>query len=84
MTKKLYQLIFMIMVFLTAGCVKETYDMNMLSKKMHLSPTMAVSAMKGDIKLSDLIKSNDTVIFRSGQFYKAHFQKRLSFPFRDA
>jgi hypothetical protein len=79
MTKKLYQLIFMIMVFLTSGCVKETYDMNMLSKKMHLSPTMAVSAMKGDIKLSDLIKSNDTVIFGQDNFIKLIFKKDSAF-----
>jgi hypothetical protein len=61
--RKLSQLIFMIMVFLTTGCVKETYDMNKLSKKMHLSPTMAISAIKGNISLSDIVKSSDTVVF---------------------
>jgi len=75
MIKKLSQLIFMIMVFLTTGCIKETYDMNMLSKKMHLSPTMAISAIKGDISLSDIVKSSDTVIFDQNKFVTIIFKK---------
>lgn len=63
MIKKFLYLIFILMTFLTAGCVKETYDMNKLSKKAHISPTMAVSAIKGDISFSDMVKAGDTVLF---------------------
>src|SRR5450759_3455083 len=75
MIKKLSQLIFMIMVFLTTGCIKETYDMNMLSKKMHLSPTIAISAIRGDISLSDIVKSGDTVVFDQNNFVTIIFKK---------
>lgn len=51
------------MVLSGISCVKETYNMKMLSKKQHLSPTMAISAVKGDISLSDIVKTSDTVIF---------------------
>jgi hypothetical protein len=37
--------------------------MKMLSKKAYLSPTLAISAVKGDISFSDAVKSNDTVVF---------------------
>lgn len=63
MIKKSFLLIIMIMVLSGISCVKETYNMKMLSKKQHLSPTMAISAVKGDISLSDIVKTSDTVIF---------------------
>lgn len=44
----------MIIVLSTTGCIKETYDMKRLSKKEHLSPTMAFSAVKGNVTFSDL------------------------------
>jgi hypothetical protein len=43
-----------IVVLSTAGCTKETYDMKRLSKKEHLSPTMAISAVKGNVTFSNL------------------------------
>ena len=52
--------ILMIMVLLPAGCIKDTYNLKMLSKKAHLSPTFAISAVKGDISFSDMVKPNDT------------------------
>jgi hypothetical protein len=55
--------ILMILVLLVPGCIKETYNMNMLSKKAHLSPTVALSAVKGDISFSDAVKPNDTLVF---------------------
>lgn len=57
------------------GCVKETYDMNKLSKKAHLSPTFGVSAVQGDISLSDLIDQNDTVVFDENNFIKIIFKE---------
>ena len=75
MKRKIYPLIFMIVVFSTTGCVKDTYDMNKLSKKMHLSPTLAVSAIKGVVSLSDMVKSSDTVVYDQNKFVNIVFKK---------
>ncbi|MCX6253203.1 MAG: hypothetical protein NTV31_01855 [Bacteroidia bacterium] len=64
-----------VMVLSTTGCIKETYDMNKLSKEAHLSPTMAITAIKGDISLSDMVKSNDTVVFDQNNFVRIIFRK---------
>jgi hypothetical protein len=63
MIRKLSQFLFMIMVLLVTGCVKETYNMKKLSKDVHLSPTLAISAVKGNVSFSDMVKSNDTIVF---------------------
>lgn len=65
----------MIVVFSAAGCVKDTYDMNKLSKKAVYSPTMAISAVKGGVSLSDMIKASDTVVFDQNKFVKLVFKK---------
>jgi hypothetical protein len=75
MIKASSRLIFIIIVLLTTGCIKETYDMNMLSKKAHLSPTWAVSAIYGDISLSDIVESSDTVVFDPDNFVRLIFKK---------
>jgi hypothetical protein len=54
MIKRSFFLISMILGFLTAGCVKETYDLTRLSKNDHLSPTMALPAFNGDVGVTDL------------------------------
>jgi hypothetical protein len=63
MLQRSFLLISIIAVLASASCIKENYDMNRLSKKMHLSPTLAISAVKGDIAFSDFVKSGDTVVF---------------------
>jgi hypothetical protein len=63
MLKRYFLLISIITILASASCIKENYDMNRLSKKMHLSPTLAISAVKGDIAFSDLVKSSDTIVF---------------------
>ena len=69
-------LFFLIIMGLSiAGCIKETYDMNMLSKRAHFSPTLAISAIKGNVLLSDIVKSGDTVIFDNLNFVKIIFKK---------
>ena len=72
MVKKL----FILVSFLAAtGCVRETYDMDKLSKMAHLSPTLAISAVRGDISISDLIDPSDTVIFDEDNFIRLVFKK---------
>lgn len=75
MIKRSFLLIALIMVLSGTSCVKETYNMNMLSKKAHLSPTMAISAVKGDISLSDVVKTNDTVVFDQDKLVILVFRK---------
>jgi len=75
MVRKSNIIISLIGIIAAAGCVKETYDLTKLSRQAHLSPTIAVSAVYGDIKLSDILKPNDTVVFGSDNFIKLVFKK---------
>jgi hypothetical protein len=75
MIRKLTYLIFMIAVSATTGCIKETYNMNKLSEKVHLSPTIGISAIKGGVSLIDLIKPNDTVRVGADKFVKIVFKQ---------
>lgn len=59
----------------TFSCVKETYDMNRLSKKMRLNPGLAVSAATGEVTLGDVIKTNDTVFFDDENLLKLWIRK---------
>lgn len=74
MTRKLYFFI-VAGILLIAGCVKETYDMEKLSKKAHISPLLSLNVFKGDVSLLDIIKENDTVIVDNDKFVKLVFRK---------
>jgi hypothetical protein len=74
MRRKYLHLFLLLLVFLTVACVKETYDMTRLSKRAHISPTMALSAIKGNISLSDMVKSGDTVVFNQDKTVKLVFK----------
>ncbi len=45
------------------SCVKESYDMDKLSGEVALNPSIVLSAVKGEVTLSDLVEPNDTIIF---------------------
>jgi hypothetical protein len=75
MIKRSFLFISMIMALTITGCIKETYNMKMLSKEAQLSPTMAISAVKGDISLSDIVKTNDTIVFDQNKFVTLVFKK---------
>jgi hypothetical protein len=75
MTKRLFLSISMIMALLVTSCIKSTYDMSMLSKKAQLSPTLALSAVKGDVSFSDMVKSSDTVRFAQDNLVILVFKK---------
>ncbi len=70
MIRRSVHLILVALSLSTIGCVKETYDMKKLSEKAHLSPTIAISAIKGYISLSDIAKSGDTLVFDGNNFVK--------------
>jgi hypothetical protein len=73
--KRSFLLIFIALVLSVSGCIKETYNMNMLSKKTHLSPTLAISAVKGDISFSDAVKPNDTIVFDQNKLVTFVFKR---------
>ena len=62
------------MLFITS-CVKETYDMNKISKEARYSPTFALSAVKGNISLKDMITPNDTIVFDQDNFVRIVFRE---------
>jgi hypothetical protein len=64
-----------VIVLSITGCIKETYNMNMLSNKMHISPTLAISAVRGDVAFSDMVKSNDTIVFDSKNLVTLIYKK---------
>jgi hypothetical protein len=71
-------LVFMTVIVLSAtGCIKETYDMNSFSKKAQLSPTIAISAIKGDISLNDVevFKSSENVVVDADNFVRIVFRE---------
>jgi hypothetical protein len=63
------------MFLITTGCIKETYNMNKFSNKMHFSPTLAIAAVTGDITLSDIVTPNDTIVFDNDKFVRIVFKK---------
>jgi len=75
MVKRSFLYTSVITVLCLAGCVNETYDMRMLSKQAHLSPTLALSAVKGDVSFSDMVKTSDTVIFDLNKLVILVFKK---------
>jgi hypothetical protein len=60
MIKRLMFVVFTGMVFFT-GCIKETYNMNKIDKKIHYSPSIVMSVASGNIDLSNIVKTNDTI-----------------------
>jgi hypothetical protein len=73
--KKYLLLHFAVTVFLTGGCIKETYDMDRLSGEMHLSPTFVCSAATGEITLGDLLVANDTIVYDGDKLCRIIYRK---------
>jgi hypothetical protein len=73
---------FLISLVVATGCIRETYDMDKLSKQAHLSPTLAISAIRGDVSISDLMDPNDTVVFDEDNFIRIVFKKDSVISFR--
>lgn len=75
MIHRSFQFISLIIVLGFTACVKETYNMGTLSKSAHLSPTLAISAVKGDIAFSDMVKASDTVVFDQNKLVTFVFRR---------
>ena len=65
----------LIILIAFSGCIRETYDLDRLSKEAHLSPTWVVPVIKGDVSLSDLTEPNDTLIFEKDNFVRLIFRE---------
>ncbi len=75
MIRKIIRVFMAAGLIVIAGCVKETYNMDNLSKKAQLSPSFAISAVKGDVTFKDIVKSNDTVVFDNDNFVTLVFRR---------
>ncbi len=75
MIRALTRIIPLLLLISIAGCVKDTYNMNMLSKEAHLSPVFAISAVKGDVTFSDMVKASDTVVYDKNNFVTLVFKE---------
>ncbi|MCX6332788.1 MAG: hypothetical protein NT092_00605 [Bacteroidia bacterium] len=82
MARKLLILISLAATLAITGCIKE-YNMDTLLGNGHLSPTFGISAIRGNISLSD-IKSipNDTVIFDEDKFIRFVYRKDSVIEFK--
>ncbi len=66
--------IVLLSLLLLSSCVKETYDMDRLSGEAALNPGLVMSAVKGEVRLSDIVEPNDTLIF-DNELLKLVFRK---------
>jgi len=73
--KRIFLFLSIVMALSVSGCVKDTYNMQTFSKQAHISPTLSFSAVKGDISLSDAVKSNDTIVYDQNKFVTLVFKK---------
>lgn len=75
MNKKSFFFLLLMLVLILAGCIKEKYDMNKLSERMKLSPTLFMSAVTGNISLKDMVKPNDTIKYDNDNLVRIIFRK---------
>ena len=69
MKSKLSVFILVTILAFIAGCVKETYYIDNLSKQGHLKPGFGVSVVHGRITLSDVIEKNDTILIENDTLF---------------
>ena len=48
---------------LLAGCVRDKYDFNKLSTQAHLSQSWILPVVHGAMKMENMVKPNDTIVF---------------------
>lgn len=76
MTRKAVLCVSIAAALALSGCIKETYNMDTLSNKAHLSPVLGLAAVRGDISISDLKNiPNDTVIFDEDNFIRIIYKQ---------
>jgi hypothetical protein len=73
--KRLFLFISVTIAVTISGCIKETYNMKLLSKQTQLSPTLAISAANGDVSFIDMVKPSDTVTVDQNNLVVLVFKK---------
>ena len=53
----------LLFLMILSSCVTESYDMDKLSGEVALNPGIVISAVKGELTLSDVVEPNDTIVF---------------------
>jgi hypothetical protein len=74
MIKRTAGFLLLFLALASVSCVKETYNMDLLSKKAHLYPSFVLSA-NGDVAFSDMVKPNDTITFDQNKLVTFIFRK---------
>jgi hypothetical protein len=82
MIKKLILFGSILLMLVQGGCMKDTYEMKRLSPKVQLSPSMVISAVKGNVTFADMVKANDTVVFNNDKSVKIVFRKESIIDFK--
>ena len=83
MKRRLSVYVLILLLATSAGCVKETYDMDMLSGRVHLSPAFGLPVVRGTVTLSDFVEPVDTILIDSDSiFLYAEDDNVIRFVFR--
>jgi hypothetical protein len=64
-----------VLILFLPSCVKDTYNMDKLSKKGEVNPSVALKIAKGRFNLGDAIESNDTIVFHSDKTISLVYKK---------
>lgn len=62
-------------ILLLTGCVKETYNMDKLSGKAELSPSILIPTFKGTVVFADALKDVDSVVYDNDKFVRFIFKQ---------
>jgi hypothetical protein len=78
-------LLLLVLIFVSSGCIKNTYDLNKVSTANAYSPAFVIAAASGNITLADMLKPNDTVVYASDKSLKIVFKKDsvINFQLKD-
>lgn len=62
------------LIIIISGCVKETYEMDKLSKKMQLNASVVLPLFRGNMTLKDALKNTDSVGYDNDNFVRLIFK----------
>ncbi len=65
MERKITTYVLILLLMTSTGCVKETYDIDKLSTRIHLFPAFGIRVAHGKVTLSDFVNPVDTIAIDS-------------------
>lgn len=72
---KKHPALLLIFMVLSYSCVKDTYNMEKLSKRGQISPAFVIPAFQGTVVLSDAVKQSDTILYDADKFVRLVYEK---------